>query len=144
MQSRLFLLSLILLGCSEFSDIDTDTDTEPQDDIAVLGDWVDNWGQSHTISNTSWNTEGALFALSQYDNDEGWAVGQNGEDNTFSPNLWSRFDWITVDSTLWYCQSTYDAETEDGALTAAPVDASDPANTGCGGDFSWSSLIPVA
>ena len=64
-----------------------------------------------------------------------WAVAQNGPDS-WSPDLWSKYEWMwDADGDFHYCQSTYDAETEEDALSAEGADADDVA-AGCGG-FSW-------
>lgn len=126
---------------------DTDsgvTDTDSDVALEIAGTYTDNYGGDHVITSTSWAQYGATtnFAFTQYDNDANFAIAQNDAANTYSPNLFSRFDW-TVDSSsqLWYCQTAYDAATEADALATAAADATDPATTGCGG-FSWTSLTP--
>jgi hypothetical protein len=107
--------------------------------VEIIGDWVDNWGSYHEITNESWVSGGSSFAISQYDNEMGWAVAQNGSENSYFPSLWSRFDWTFQDNAFWFCQITFDAETEEAALAVAAADATSPADSGCGG-FSWSQL----
>ena len=120
-------------------DTDTgDTDTGAPEDIAVLGDWVDNWGGGHTVSNDAWLSMGSSYEIAQYDNALGHAIAQNGADNEWSPGLWSRFDWGWSDGELLYCQTAYGAATEAEALATPAADLSSPAS-GCGG-FPWSIL----
>ena len=137
---------------TDFSDTDTsDTDTSDTDtsdtsdsddglaaDIAIAGDWVDNWGGEHTVNNNSWRSTNSSFAITVYDNDVGYAVAKNSADNEWSPSLWSRFDWALSGGDWFYCQSVSDAASEAEALAAPPPDTSS-LTTGCGG-FSWSSL----
>ena len=80
-----------------------------------------------------------MVAVTQFDNDANYIVGQNDSVNSYAPDKWSRYDWtVDAEGTLWYCNTAYDAETEEDAL-AASADASDPATSGCG-TFPWSSL----
>ena len=111
----------------------------------LVGEYIDNYDTRHTITYNSW-TQGmgdtaSLFHISQYDNDAMWMVAQNDSENAWSADLWSRFDWTWHEGELWYCQTTYDAATEDDALAATAADATDPAAGGCNG-FSWSKLMP--
>ena len=127
---------------------DTDTgdtgDTAPPAGIAIIGDWVDNWGGTHNVSDTEWRSDGSLFEISAYVNGDeansgaGYAIAQNGADNSWNPGMWSRFDWGWSDGELLYCQTAYAAATEADALATPAADLSSPAS-GCGG-FSWSVL----
>ena len=125
------------------------------------GTYDDNYGGSHTISAFKWDSGSLLFHVSQYSNDESWLIAQNdsekrsqycsdwtlytqeecetgGESWTDLADKWSRFDIAETDDGLFYCQTSYNAETEDDAL-AATADATD-LTTGCGG-FGWTQFI---
>jgi hypothetical protein len=106
--------------------------------LAISGDYDDNWGGSHSINAFSWTSGSSSYDISQYDNDAGWIVAQNGSTNSWNAGLWSKFEW-TMDSNqvLYYCQSAYDAASETVAMAAA-ADANDLTG-GCGG-FGWSIL----
>ena len=119
---------------------DTNTTTEeiPQD-LTLAGTYVDNWGTEHTIDNDLWVQGSSAFQIISYDNESGTLIAQNDSSNEYNPNLWSRFDWATVDGQLWYCQTAYAAESEDAAVSTPEADASAPAEAGCGG-FSWTQL----
>jgi hypothetical protein len=129
-------------------DTDSGTDTDSEDSgavvtIAVDGAWVDNWGGTHVISADAWSSWGATYLITQYDNDAGFAIAQNGAGNEWNAGLWSRFDWTWIDGELAYCQTAYDAATEADALGTAAADATNP-DSGCGG-FSWTWLrAPLA
>jgi hypothetical protein len=114
-----------------------DTEEPPVEDLELNGNHVDNWGGQHDISNATWSSSSALFHISQYSNDDDWAVAQNDAGNSWNPDLWSKFDWTESNGSLYYCQSAYDAATEEDAM-AATSDAMD-LDTGCGG-FGWSEL----
>lgn len=115
-------------------------------DIAIAGSWTDDYGGDHTITNDSWSQYGgsSVFDFTEYDNDEAYAIAQNGSANEYNPDLYSRFDW-TWDAAdqLWYCQTAYAAASEADALATAAADPTDPSTTGCGG-FPWTSLTPAS
>ena len=102
--------------------------------IHIAGDWVDEWGSEHSIDSDSWNDN----TITHYDNHEMWAVAQNSEDDQYYPGLWSKYDWTWESEELYYCQSTFGADTEADALSAESANASDLA-AGCGG-FPWSHM----
>lgn len=129
----------------------THTDARPGSDagvsIEIAGRYSDGFAE-HTIAGDRWTMMGmgfsAGFTLTRVNNDEDWAVGQNDATNMFSPSRWSRFEWTRVGTRLFYCQSTFDAETEAEALAAPRPDRSMPEMGGCGGMFPWSELTPIA
>ena len=102
-------------------------------DIAIQGYWVDEWGTNQTIDSDSWNSG----TITQFDNSAMWAVAENGEDS-FNPGLWSKYDWTWDSEELYYCQSTFAAESEADALSANSANSSD-LDAGCGG-FPWSQM----
>lgn len=117
-------------------------DTGVQSDLEITGSYTDGWGGDHEISNDTWSqySGSTVFHLSQYDNANNVAIGQNDAANEYNPELWSRFDWTTDGAgQLWYCQTAYAAASEADALATAAADGSDPSTSGCGG-FSWTSL----
>ena len=121
-------------GCGGFSW------TQLNEPLAIRGDYGDSWGGEHTITQTSWVSGGASYTISQFDNEAQFIIAQNGDDNEYNPGLWSRFDWAAVNGDLWYCQTAYDAESEDAALATEAADATNPAEAGCGG-FGWTQLV---
>lgn len=115
----------------------------PLDDIEIAGEYVDNFGGAHLVTNTMW-TQGegetaSTFTFTAVVNADRVAIAQNGASNMFSPGLYSRFDWHVADGLVWYCQTAYAAETEAAAWTTPAADVTDLA-AGCGG-FSWSELL---
>ncbi|MFN3198540.1 MAG: hypothetical protein ACE366_09005 [Bradymonadia bacterium] len=111
--------------------------------MGLTGDFIDAFGGGHWITDALWIQTfypgQSTFNISQIDGDAQVIIAQNDPANDFSPSLWSRFDWVEVDSTTYYCQTTFDAESEEAALAVVRADDADPANAGCGG-FGWSAL----
>lgn len=125
----------------------TDTDTEPDEPEpaarhAIIGKYTDGW-TTHIISNSVWqmNDSTGLFFISQFDNENGFIIAHNGENNAWNAGLWSRMDYTFSDDKLYYCSTIYDAESEEAALSAEPADKDD-LTSGCTG-FSWSELTEI-
>lgn len=121
------------------------TDAPAPVTIAIAGRYTDGFGM-HLVSSTRWEMSGGFtagFAISRFDNAEGFAIAQNDATNMFSPSMWSRFEWFTVGTTLYMCQGPFDAASEAAAMSAPRADRSSPATTGCGGTFPWSVLTPL-
>lgn len=158
MRSKWWILAA-LIGCTgegvddtdapdtdapDTDDTDTDDPVDP-DRFALVGEYVDVWGTQHTITEVLWiqtfpNGEGERYHILDHDNGARWAIARNDADNPWNANLFSRFDWTVDGDDLWYCQSVYDAATEDDAREATPADPSD-LDGGCGG-FTWTALTP--
>jgi hypothetical protein len=120
-------------------------------DLDFVGLYTDHWGTEHDVNNTgwvqtlSWSNDGGVvtdsseFTRLYHSNRQGWMIAQNHIDNAWNAGLFSRFDWINAGGQQYFCQTTYDSATAKEAIEATAVDASDPANSGCGFS-SWSSL----
>jgi len=118
----------------------------PVEALAIVGSYTDGFGTAHEVTAERWTQTypGAapmVFHVTRFDNAAGWVVAQNDPANEYSGGRWSRFDWARSGAALWYCQSAYDADSEDAALAAPAADPTDPANAGCGG-FGWTNLTP--
>jgi ABC-type Zn uptake system ZnuABC Zn-binding protein ZnuA len=124
---------LKMLGGHAHHDHHGHGDHADERDIAIEGNWVDEWGTNQTIDSDSWNSG----TITQFDNSAMWAVAENGEDS-FNPGLWSKYDWTWDSEELYYCQSTFAAESEADALSANSANSSD-LEAGCGG-FPWSQM----
>ena len=70
-----------------------------------------------------------------------WAVANNGPDS-WGAGLWSKYDWTRDSMGVYYCQSTYAADTESDALSAVSANSSD-LDSGCGG-FPWSEMSLIS
>ena len=145
--SLLFLVLLCgsLIACGDTTEGDTtDTTTDP---LEIVGDYTDNFDSSHVITESTYTLrfvgvgDASVFNIEDWNNDLQAMVAQNDEDNEFSPNLYSRFDWVTVAGQLYICQSSFGSASHADADAVERPDDSDPANGGCGGtDFGWSML----
>lgn len=119
---------------------ETDGETEATGEtLAIVGTYTDEYGDTHVISEESWENGAGSFAIATYDNTGMWIVAQNADSNEFFPGLWSRFDWTMDGDTLLYCQSAFDGATQADA-EAASADPSD-LMMGCGG-FAWTNMTP--
>lgn len=108
----------------------------------IQGAYTDNYGQDVQITASTWLAGTYLFHLELVDNAGKYAIALNDTNNAYYQGLWSRFDWnIDSNNVLRYCQTAYDASTEQQALDTAPANAQD-FNGGCAG-FAWSILTPV-
>jgi hypothetical protein len=130
-------------GDEDTGDSATESDTNTPADLAIIGAYTDSYGGAHTITNDTWTQAYGTYHITQFDNADRYVIAENDAANGYAAGLWSRFDWfVDGDSGLWYCQTSYDAATEDDALGTPRADDSDIATTGCGGTFPWSSLTP--
>ena len=123
----------LLTGCNTFSW--TKLIHIPMD---ILGEHVDNYSGTHTITFAKWD-QGATLGSSSFKaryNSRKFAIAQN--DSGYNPDKWSRFDWTVSEGKTYYCQTVYDAERFEDAYNATPADSGDLA-AGCGG-FSWSEF----
>jgi hypothetical protein len=128
-------------------DTDTNTeDTNTDEVIDILGTFSDFWGGTQIITETTWSDGyGFVFNISQIDNEMGYLLAQNdmGNNDIYENDedfggLWSKFQWtLNENGGLYYCQSIYNASSEEDAMGAN----ADPADLemGCGG-FGWTEL----
>ena len=137
---------LCALACDgEGTETDTDAlnDTDNPAGLALAGTWTDGLS-THTITDQQWTIDAGVYGISdfqitQFDNDAAFLIAQNASDNSYFADQWSRFEWLTIDDQLYYCQILFDGADEQAALDAGPADASDPSTAGCGA-FAWSPL----
>lgn len=113
--------------------------------LEIRGSYVDDWTFEHEVTQLTWTSPGSpsdtVYHIAQFDNDADFLIAQNDAANTYSPSLWSRFDWTRdTASALYYCQVVYDAASEAAALAVTTANRSDLA-TGCAG-YGWSKLTP--
>ena len=147
---HLFVLILSVLlhtACGESSDDTESTAGEAMAEIAepdIVGSYMDAYMTSHIITARSWTQSYEGFAPSVFhflsvNNENAFIIAENDAMNEYSPSLFSRFDWITIEGQLWFCQSTFDAETAEAAEATPPADSSDVSMSGCG-ESPWSAL----
>ena len=117
--------------------------SQEQQALEIVGSYSDDWGTTHTITESSWtqHSEGmddSVFEIAAYDNDADFLVAQGAAGNPFNPGKWSRFDWTESAGALYFCQIVFDAETQEAATANTGADRSD-LEAGCNG-FGWSRL----
>lgn len=94
------------------------------------------------ITADTWYVDVSIFHIKVVNNVDMFLIAQNDASNAYYYSKWSRFDWAwDGNNVLNYCQTAYDAPTEQQALDTARANASD-FNNGCDG-FSWSTLTPI-
>ena len=121
------------------------TDTAPvTTDLEIAGAYVSDFGEQIEITNTTWVSQAdwgiSSYTITQYDNDSEYLVAQNSPDG-FNPGLWSRFEW-TLAEDLYYCQTLYDAASEEAAVAAGNLADKNDIAAGCAG-FPWTMLTPA-
>ena len=105
--------------------------------ISILGNYNDNYETAHQINSFVWTFGSDRFLLSTLNNLDGWVTAKNDSENAYNPDLWSKFEWFQDADTLYYCQSAYNKDSEEIAMSVF-AERTDT-ETGCGG-FSWSIL----
>ena len=140
--------ALLLTGC--FDDIEqgpvqaapVQQTSAPQGALEIIGNYSDNFGGTHQVAQTGWVSGSFGFQIITYSNASDFLIAQNDSTNAFDPDKFSRFSWTTFQSSLYYCQRPFNAETFEAANTAPAPDTTDPSTGGCGG-FSWTQLTPL-
>lgn len=124
---------------TESTDETTETDTTGTEGLEIAGEYVDEWGSEHTITDEQWQQDALLFHVLSYDNEADSLIAENDANNEWSAGLFSRFDWAWDGDSLYYCQTVYDAETAEDAEAAEPADAAN-LEGGCGEGFPWTLM----
>jgi hypothetical protein len=123
----------------------------------LLGTFEDDYGNRHHISENSWVQEPDVrYDIERWMGSREFLVARNGPENEADPGLWTRIDWMPLDSvrpdpddvpstgaawTWGFCLATWNASTLSDARRAGTADRSAP-RTGCGG-FPFSRMRPV-
>lgn len=115
------------------------------DPLLIQGSWRDQEGAEHIISASQWlidfgPSEEYTYAITAWDNDAGWVVGENGPTNVGEEGYWSRFDFRwDAGGALYVCQTTGTAADEAAALATTPADASGAPDSDCA-YWGWQTL----
>jgi hypothetical protein len=109
------------------------------DSVDPLGVYEDDFGTSHHVDAVAWTNESAVFTFVDFNSKLDQAVARNADQNQFNPGKFSRFDWATDENgQLRYCQTVFDAETQQAAAAVPRADERSWTK-GCSG-FAWSVL----
>ena len=133
----MLVISFFMSGCDE----DTEHKVEQTKVHELVGRYFDVWGGVHIISNSVWyqGDMSGRFNIKYFDSDVDVIIAQNDKTNEYSPEKWSRFDYVSVDSKIFVCQIVYDKNTQEEAMNATPADRS-KLDTGCN-DFGWTEIV---
>jgi hypothetical protein len=107
----------------------------------IEGVYKDNYDTDIRITSDTWYIGTDAFHLAVVDNTIDFAIALNDATNPYFSGLWSRFDWTTdANDSLWYCQTSYSAATEQQAIETPRADVQD-LSKGCS-TYPWSKLTP--
>ena len=109
------------------------------DALELIGKWEDVFGDSHHVTETSWQNPTGIFHIQVYSNDEGRLIALNDANNSFNANKYSVFEWLESDGQKFLCQSGLEAETIEDA-ESIQADRSNLEN-GCRGQ-GWKRYRP--
>lgn len=115
---------------TEPSEENTDTGSPPeieQGPLEIIGYYVqDNDGSYHNITQNVWEINfGAgeiyTYQIRQYNNQQGWIIAENDDNDPLETGKWSRFDYrLNRAGNLTVCQSTSQADDMMEALNWPP------------------------
>jgi hypothetical protein len=137
-------LILSLVSCGKGDPTSLQSTASALEVINILGSYEDPYNSAHEISTEKWvvsfGGSSSTYEILSFDNEKGVMIAQNGDDS-FNPGEYSRFEWVYVDSKLFYCQSVYDGEDKEEAEQDQSSSSSDPMAGGCGSfNFPWTPL----
>jgi len=130
---------------SDAGDPTTDADAAALDAVPdIIGTYTDEWGMTHQVTKSAWIMAPSIFHITTVNNAKEFLIASNDSSNAYNRDKWSRFDWTRdTQGNLYYCQTAYDAATEQQAEATPRADDSDPGTKGCG-SFHWTKLTPSA
>lgn len=132
--NALFVLVLAIGACTHHVRPPSPSEVLP---VALLGDFIDDYGIVYSISSTEWfQRPRAKYLITGIDTTAGYLVARNDASNPGEPGLWSRIDWVPLRAMAPYewafCMSAYDASTREAAEAATSARHDTP-RTGCNG-----------
>ena len=132
----LLVLSLSLVSFSACDDDDEDKKLE------IIGTWQSAYGGNEVITKDTWTFTFGASTIVEYDNDKNIVYVQNSADMEYNASKFSKIVYTDIaDNKFYYCTISFGNETlDDAKANTTEADASDPATTGCGGNFPWTSL----
>jgi hypothetical protein len=138
----MFVVPILLLLATSAHAQGGGCSAKPTASPEIAGNYVDNYGGLQSVTNDFWYSAGLVFETCSIDNAGHRLVAYNNLRDGYNPGKFSRFEWTKSDNRLWYCQSVFDAATEQAAQSAPSADPGHPAVGGCG-NFAWSELIRI-
>ena len=108
--------------------------------IEIGGNWADNYGGTPSVSHAAWGTQTVV----EFDNAANSAVTQNASDDMWNPSKFNKVVWTEMrDGTFFYCTVDFGKDTAaEAEASTNTADDTDPGNSGCGGMFAWTQMLP--
>ncbi len=120
------------------------TTTPPK--LAVVGTWSDGYGDTDTITQSTWRVSGngsdETDTIVSFDNSKREAIIQTPASAKYNPDTFSKNLWTqpTAAGDWWLCTVDYGEKTAAAALnTTKTADQSHPDQGGCG-SYPWSHM----
>jgi hypothetical protein len=103
--------------------------------LEIIGVYDDSFMSVQTITADDWN--GAKIV--GYDNDANIVYTQAPADDMFNPSKFGKTVYTEPkNGSFYFCMVEFALDTlADAKASKTTADASDPDNSGCGGDFPW-------
>jgi hypothetical protein len=103
----------------------------------VVGEFTDDYAGRFSVSDTMWfQRPRNRFRIVEWHENERFLIAQNAADDPTAPNLWTRIDWMTLDSmppfTWGFCLTAYRAVSREAARQTAAANRAAP-RSGCNG-----------
>lgn len=111
---------------------------------ALLGAFVDDYDLQYQINEYLWEQlPNSKYYILEWNEEEGFFIAHNAEENPSGGLLWSRFDWVYLADEMepysWaFCMGAYNEVTFNAALEKSIADHNYP-KTGCNG-FPFSRM----
>ena len=104
----------------------------------ISGTWTSNFDEVYIFSAQTIESPYSTYTVVAVGDD--YVICQNDVDDAYNPSLYSKFVFTNItDSSFNYCQSFFNAESQEEIESMdEPSDSSD-LDSGCGG-FSWSYM----
>jgi hypothetical protein len=125
----------LLSGCNTVAK--TSHQTLTQIPSSLLGNFIDDYGSSYTITDKLWmHGKKAKYHLLQYNKKENYFIAKNDTANPSDAGLYTRIDIMyfkNMEPWYWgYCLTAYKAATIEEAINTAAADRVNP-RKGCNG-----------
>ena len=108
--------------------------------LEIVGPWWTSFGFGETVTSTAWNAQSII----SFDNDKNVAITQNADDDMWNPSKFNKVVWTEMrDGTFFYCTVDFGKDTAaEAEASTNTADDTDPGNSGCGGMFAWTQMLP--
>lgn len=140
MKLKQLLYLAMFLTVSLVTSCDSDDDDNNGNTLIaeISGTWTSNFDEEYTFSEETIESPYSTFIVVAIGDD--YIICQNDADDAYNPSLYSKFVFTNITAGNFnYCQSFFNAASQEDIENAEePSDSSD-LDSGCGG-FSWSYM----